>query len=67
MVADDPLDRPDDVEEADATVVEGVDGDLVGGVVGGRGGPPCGADLARDPDRGECVVVDRLEAPVHRA
>src|SRR6476661_3585270 len=33
---DDPGDGVDDVDEADAPVVEGVDGDLVGGVVDGR-------------------------------
>src|SRR6478752_4321529 len=60
---DDPGDGVDDVDEADAAVVERVDGDLVGGVVDGR---PRAARLphpAREGDGREGVVVERLEVP----
>src|SRR6478735_1062593 len=60
---DDPGHGVDDVDEADPAVVEGVDGDLVGGVVDGR---PRAARLphpAREGDGREGVVVERLEVP----
>ena len=58
--------RGHDVGEAEPALVEGVDGDLVGGVVDRRGGA---APLPRRPgqgDGGEDLVVERLEAPVGR-
>ena len=46
---------------------EGVDGDLVGGVEPGRGGPPTPAGLVGQAEAGEGVEVGRLEVEAARA
>ena len=77
----DPRHGVDDVDEADATVVEGVDGDLVGGVVDGRpraarpprpGGParPRGRPrrrAARSPTTAPCVQSTGTSASAIRS
>ena len=55
------LDHRRDLEEPQAPGEERVDGDLVGGVQHARRGAAGDRRLAREPQAGERVVVDRLE------
>ena len=62
-------DRPDgvdDAEKAEPAVAEGVDADLVGGVVDSRGGAAGATAAAGQRDGGKGVIVQGFELPVDR-